>query len=65
MKKILMGILALTLISAGSAFASDKTKKAAKAKSATECKASACKDKKDCKDMKDCPKACKPSSCGK
>ncbi len=61
-----MGILALTLISGSSAFASDKNKKAAKkAKSATECKASACKDKKDCKDMKDCTKPCKPSSCGK
>ena len=60
-----MGILALTLISGTSAFASDKTKKAKKAKAATECKASACKDRKDCKDTKDCPKECKPSSCGK
>lgn len=60
-----MGILALTLISGTSAFASDKTKKAAKkAKAATECKA-VCKDKKDCKDMKDCTKPCKPSSCNK
>lgn len=58
-------MLALTLISGSSAFASDKTKKAAKAKTKTECKASDCKDKKDCKDMKDCNKPCKPSSCGK
>lgn len=58
-------MLALTLISGSSAFASDKTKKAKKAKASTECKASDCKDKKDCKDMKDCTKACKPSSCGK
>ncbi|MDB5210292.1 MAG: hypothetical protein JWQ30_1119 [Sediminibacterium sp.] len=65
MKKILMGMLALTLISGSAAFASDKTKKAKKAKTATECKASDCKDKKDCKDMKDCTKPCKPSSCGK
>ncbi|MES2371706.1 MAG: hypothetical protein V4557_03940 [Bacteroidota bacterium] len=65
MKKILMGALALMLISGGSAFASDKTKKAAKAKAKTECKPSACKDKKDCKDMKDCTLPCKPSSCGK
>ncbi|MEO8172368.1 MAG: hypothetical protein ABI581_04770, partial [Sediminibacterium sp.] len=60
MKKVLMGMLALTLI-AGSAFASDKTKKAAKTKAKTECKAT-CKDKKDCKDMKDCTKPCKPST---
>jgi uncharacterized protein YxeA len=65
MKKILMGVLALMLVSGNTAFASDKTKKAKKAKAVTECKASDCKDKKDCKDTKDCPKECKPSSCGK
>jgi len=61
MKKILMGMIALMLITGNSAFASDK-KKATKAK--TECKASDCKDKKDCKDTKKCTAACKPS-CGK
>jgi hypothetical protein len=64
MKKILMGMIALMLI-AGTSFASDKNKPAAKEKAKTACSKTDCKDKKDCKAKTACTKPCKPSSCVK
>jgi uncharacterized protein YxeA len=61
MKQILMGMIALMLISGSSAFASDKNKPAKKAAVKKECKVQDCK--KECKDKAECPKTCKPS-CG-
>jgi uncharacterized protein YxeA len=61
MKQILMGMIALMLISGSSAFASDKNKPAKKAAVKKECKVKDCKT--ECKDKAECPKVCKPS-CG-
>jgi uncharacterized protein YxeA len=62
MKKILMGMIALMVISGSTAFASNDTKAPKKAAVKKECKApSACKDKKDCKDKTACTKVCKPT----
>jgi hypothetical protein len=64
MKKMIMGMIALMLISGG-AFASDNKKSAKKAETKKECKPADCKDKKDCKPAPNCAKVCKPASCGK
>ena len=62
MKKLLVGIIALTLIAGTSAYAAEK-KPRKKAKAKKECKMADCK--KDCKPTPDCPVVCLPSSCGK
>jgi hypothetical protein len=61
MKKILVGLFALTLVSTSVAFAGpgDKGKKSKKAK--TECNKKNCPDKKDCKKTVTCPT--KPGCC--
>jgi len=62
MKKLLVAILAVSLLSAP-AFAANGGKKKAKKKAKVEC-TKKCSDKKDCsKDDKCCPLPCPPEPC--
>ena len=54
MKKILLGLLALSLVS-GALFASEGGKKKKRKKEKIECKKSSCPDIKDCKKTTVCP----------
>lgn len=55
MKKILLGVLALALVSSTAAYAGGGKKKAKKKKAKIECVQSCCPEKVDCKSTSTCP----------